>query len=134
MKSTRSGRLRRLEVRPAPIFLVTPGPMLAAVGEQPLADVLPHGMRPVETHRVQAPDLDGAEAPQALDAEEVARISSRRRDESGTGGLPAARGSESTASHHPSPAAGGEGSLSAWLISRGFGMRQLTGRCEAMSA
>jgi len=42
---------------------MTPGAMLAAVGEQTRPDVLPDRMRAVEPDRVRALDLDGAEAP-----------------------------------------------------------------------
>ena len=39
----------RPAVRPAPVFLMTPGPMLAAVVQQPPADVLPRCIGAVET-------------------------------------------------------------------------------------
>ena len=52
---------------------MTPGAMLAAVGEQTRPNVLPDRMRAVEPDRVRALDRDGAEATQALDAQLLAR-------------------------------------------------------------
>jgi hypothetical protein len=47
--------------------------VLAPVVEQDLADFLPDRVRTVELDRIQALDLDGAEASQALDPKELAR-------------------------------------------------------------
>lgn len=48
-------------------------PDLAAVVEQPLADVLPHRMRPEQLYGVTPLDLDAAEASIAFHSEQFAR-------------------------------------------------------------
>lgn len=60
-------------VGPAAVFLVPAGAIGAGLIEQPLADVLPDRMRPIEPDRVHLLDFDGAQAAYALDAQNVTR-------------------------------------------------------------
>jgi hypothetical protein len=71
LEGWRQGNKKRLrpENRPASILLVSACPMLAAVIEQPPADIPPHRIGAVRLDRVEALDLDNAEAAEALDAE-----------------------------------------------------------------
>jgi len=49
-------------------FLMAPGAVLAPVGQQPIPDVLPNGMWPIEPQCVGLLNLDGAKAAQTFHA------------------------------------------------------------------
>ena len=52
---------------------MTSGALLAGVIEQPLSDILPERLRPVEADRIGLLNLDDALATQILDAEQLPR-------------------------------------------------------------
>jgi hypothetical protein len=66
-------RLHSFERRPAAVFFVAAGPLLAGVVEQPLPDFLPDCVLPVEPDGVDLLDLDGPPAESAGDAQQVLR-------------------------------------------------------------
>jgi hypothetical protein len=64
-------RLKCLETRPAPVFFVPPGPLLAATVQEPLRDVLLDCAAAIEAHRVRGLNFHGAFASAAGDAQHV---------------------------------------------------------------
>ena len=67
----RSG-LRRLERRPAPVFFIPAGALLAGVVEQPLRDVLPDRVAAIQSDCIGGLDFHGPLTAAAGDAQYVA--------------------------------------------------------------
>jgi hypothetical protein len=64
--------LRLLERRPAPVFFVPAGPLLARIVKQPLCDILPDCLPAVEADSVHSLDFHDPPAAAAGDAQRVA--------------------------------------------------------------
>jgi hypothetical protein len=52
-------RLRHLETRPAPVFFVSPGVLLAGIVQEPLRDAFPDGVAAAQADRIDGLDFDG---------------------------------------------------------------------------
>ncbi|WP_167523510.1 hypothetical protein [Bradyrhizobium sacchari] len=63
----------RLEGRPAAVLFIAAGPVLARVVQQPLPDLLPNGLLPVQANGIGLLDLDNALASAAGNAQDVLR-------------------------------------------------------------
>src|SRR3954465_6173424 len=66
------GRLGHVKSRPAPVFFVSSGALLAGVVEQSLRDVLPDCVAAIQSDCIGGLDFDGPFAAAAGDAEHVA--------------------------------------------------------------
>ena len=133
--------LRLLERRPAPVFFMPAGALLAGVVEQPLRDVLPDRVAAVQADRVGGLDFHGALAAAAGDAQHVT-LNLRKRSLPHLGVVcagarvlehrfPIFRGERGVRSR--SGAAGlRAASAASFSICLGVGMRQLAGRSDIL--
>ncbi len=129
-----------LERRPAPVFFVPAGALLAGVVEQPLRDVLPDRVAAIQADRIGSLDFHGPLAAAAGDAQHVALnfgktslphlgCRSRRRDGSLSTAFPVFR-REARVRSRGGRVADFRGRLQrpAFPSAFGVGMRQLAGR------